>query len=244
MSLNYPRPHPILRNLVIMLLLSLSGRMIQADQVSQDSGLWSQIDSNVSLGVIDPRLARYRILMTGEARFFEDFNHFTQGIVRFLPSYQFNDNITLHFGYTWIPTLPIHEQDFDEHDINQALTWTFKPDWGKLSTRTMLEWRFVTTGSQVAARFRQKIRASYGLPAIDKRLSLVGWEEVFFNGNTVDWGPQGGFDQNRAFAGFSWQMDSKGHYYLELGYMNHYIYHPDRNDLMNHMLLSSIQIRY
>ncbi|MGR9053359.1 MAG: DUF2490 domain-containing protein, partial [Gammaproteobacteria bacterium] len=68
--------------------------------------------------------------------------------------------------------------------------------------------------------------------------------EAFINANTVDWGPVGGFDQNRAFAGFGWQPDRRSPVSLELGYLNQYIHRQGRDDIMNHMLFSGIQLKF
>ncbi|MGR9116266.1 MAG: DUF2490 domain-containing protein [Gammaproteobacteria bacterium] len=215
-----------------------------ADELVEDSGLWTQIDGIVNLDSIDPKLDRFLLAATGEARFFDDFNHLSQGIIRLMPGFRFNENITLLFGYTWNPNDRINGRNFHEHDINQAFIWSLNPDWGQLKTRTMVEWRFVSNDSQLAVRLRQRIRAKYRLDALDRRLSLVGSEEIFFNANTVDWGPEGGFDQNRAFAGFDWQIDDKGHFTLELGYLNQYIYQPNRSDRLNHMLFTGILFNF
>ena len=233
-----------LRMLLLLILPALPLQAGHADELVDDAGLWSQIEGVVNLDKIDPKLDRFLLAFTGEARFFDDFNHLSQGIIRLTPGFQFNDNITLFFGYTWIPNDLLHGQDFDEHDVNQAFIWNFKPGWGQLSARTMVEWRFVSNDSQMAVRLRQKVRAKYRLAAISPRLSLIGWEELFINANTVDWGPESGFDQNRAFAGFGWQLDKQEHFTLELGYLNQYVHLPNHNDLLNHMLFSGIQFRF
>ena len=229
---------------LLLLLTTFPLRAVHAEGLTDDAGLWTQVDGVVHLDKIDHRLDRFLLATTGEARFFDDFNRLSQGIIRLTPGFQFNDNITLFFGYTWIPNDLIKGRDFDEHDINQAFCWSIRPDWGQLSARTMVEWRFVSNDSQMAVRLRQKVRAKYPLPAINPRLSLVGWEEVFINANTVDWGPVSGFDQNRVFTGFGWQLDNRAHFTLELGYLNQYIHHPDRNDLLNHMLFTGILYRF
>ncbi len=217
---------------------------LRANDLVIDSGLWSQVEGHFKLENIDPKLNRFRLWTTGEARFFNDFDRFGQGIVRFVPGYQFNDNIALFFGYTWLSTILSDGRTLHEHNINQAMNWSTSTDWGGYSARSMIEWRFVDYDSQMATRFRQKIRGIYRLQNIHPHLSLIGWEEVFINVYSVDWGPESGFDQNRVFAGFGWQFDSTGHYTFEVGYMNQYISRPQQDDLMNHMLLSSLQIRF
>lgn len=224
--------------------LGLFSSLLTADDIINDSGLWSQVEGNFKLENFDSSLDRFRLWFTGEARFFNDFNRFSQGVVRIVPGYQFNDNIALYFGYTWQPTALKNGDTIHEHNINQAMTWSQASDWGNLSSRSMIEWRFVNHDSQMATRFRQKVRADYNLGNFAPYLSLIAWEELFLNVYSVDWGPESGFDQNRVFAGLGWRFDQAGHYTFELGYMNHYISRPNQNNVMNHMLLGSLQIRY
>lgn len=225
----------------MLLLISSATR---ADDLIQDSGLWAQLIGNFNLQQLNPKLKRFRLGILGESRIFDDFDRYAQSILRITPGFEFNDSITLYFGYTWIPTFLKNGATRNEHDINQALYWKKKSAWGGLTTRTMLEWRFVEHDSQTAARLRQKVIAKYRLAPVNPHLSLVGWEELFLNINTVDWGPESGFDQNRAFAGFNWQFDQAGHYALETGYLNRFIHHADRPDTMQHMLLSGLHIRF
>lgn len=230
--------------ILFSLVLSLINTVSDADELIDDSGLWSQVEGHLKLESFHPKLERFRLWFTGEARFFDDFGRFRQGVVRFVPGYQFSDEIALFFGYTWQPTVLDNGKALHEHNINQAMTWSKSNDWGVLSARSMIEWRFLEGDAQMATRLRQKVRASYRLGRLHPRLSLIGWEELFINVYDVDWGPDGGIDQNRLFAGFGWEFDQAGHYTFEVGYMNHYISRPDRDDIMNHMLLSSLQIRF
>ncbi|WP_305906849.1 DUF2490 domain-containing protein [Methylomarinum sp. Ch1-1] len=227
--------------LLTCLCLSLVNPPSRADELINDSGLWSQVEGHFKLETFHPKLHRFRLWTTGEARFFDDFGRFSQGVVRIVPGYQFSEEIALFFGYTWQPTVLRNGKTLDEHDINQAMKWATKTDWGTVSTRSMIEWRFVDNDSQMATRLRQKVRAGYRL---HPHLSLIAWEELFVNVYSVDWGPESGIDQNRLFAGFGWQFDRSGHYTFEVGYMNQYISLPNRDDLMNHMALGSLQIRY
>jgi uncharacterized protein DUF2490 len=232
------------KKLTVTLLLFLSSQSAQSDNLINDSGLWTQIDSNINLGIIDPKLNKWRLISTGEARFFDDFSRYGQGIIRVMPGYQLTDQISLFFGYTWFANTLKNHTSLYEHDINQAFNWASPTDWGKLATRTMLEYRFVQHDSQMAMRLRQRVRANYQLPAIHPHLSLVGWEEVFINLYSVDWGPKSGLDQNRAFVGLNWQFDQASHYHMEVGYLNQYIHRSYKDDLIDHMLLTSLQIRF
>ncbi len=230
--------------LVVGVFLSFFMSAPRAGDPINDSGLWSQIEGHFDLGNFNPKLDRVLLLATGEARFFDDFDRFTQGIIRIMPGYRYDDQISLFFGYTWVPTVLANGSARHEHDINQAMYWTNRYSWGTFSTRTMLEWRFVDDDSEMAARIRQRIRAKYRLSAIHPQLNLIGWEELFLNVYSVDWGPRSGFDQNRLFGGFAWQFDPGGHYWFEVGYMNQYIRHPGDDDLMNHMLFGSLQFNF
>ncbi|MGR9052459.1 MAG: DUF2490 domain-containing protein, partial [Gammaproteobacteria bacterium] len=117
-------------------LAMLSPPSAQADHSVADSGLWTQLDISVDLAHISPKTERFLLSYVGEARFFDQFSRFTQGVVRVMPGYRFDDNITLFFGYTWVPSTPEQNPDFAEHDINQAFNWSSNQGWGNFSARS------------------------------------------------------------------------------------------------------------
>lgn len=229
---------------IIILFILLSYLPIASAELTEDSGWWAQTTGNVNLGHLDPSLQKYRLAFNGQARFFDDFGRFSQGLIRLMPGYQIHKNIGVYMGYTWVPTDLPNRADVYEHDINQAVSWGIPQDWGRFSGRTMLEERFIEQQNQVGVRIRQQFRADYPIMALDKRFKLIVWDEAFFNLNTVNWGAAAGFDQNRAFAGFGWQFDKAGHYTLELGYMNLYLNHDTKADYMSHLLFTNLKFKF
>ncbi len=226
-------------------LLILSGNFATTSAgLVEDSGWWAQTSGNVNLSHLDPALQNFRLAFDGQARFFDDFGRFSQGLIRLMPGYQIHKNISLYIGYTWLPTDLPNRPTVHEHDINQAISWFVLQGWGRFSGRTMLEERFIEKQNQVGVRIRQKFRADYPLVGLSKQLKLIVWDEAFFNLNSVNWGPVAGFDQNRAFAGLGWQFDQEGRYTLELGYMNLYINHGAKVDYMNHLLFTNMQFKF
>jgi Protein of unknown function (DUF2490) len=95
---------------------------------------------------------------------------------------------------------------------------------GKLTTR--LEERTVNNANGLAMRVRQLGQWTYPLT---ERWYLIGIEEIFFNLNTVSWGPQAGFDQNRIFVGAGYRFNAMTR--AEVGYLNNYIHRDFVSDL-------------
>ncbi len=93
--------------------------------------------------------------------------------------------------------------------------------------------------------------------ALDRRLHLVAWDEVFFNLTDSGHEPNGlnamgaaiytpqweyaGFDQNRAFVGVGYQF-IPGTLRAEIGYMNQYVNRPNNaaGDLIGHTTLLQV----
>jgi len=103
-------------------------------------------------------------------------------------------------------------------------------------SRTRLEQRFVETGSDTGWRLRQFVKFRQPFPC-EPRLSVVVWDEAFFDLNSTDWGQFGSFSQNRAFAGFGWTMENLPQSpRVEIGYMHQYIRKRAADDRHNHIL--------
>ena len=91
-------------------------------------------------------------------------------------------------------------------------------------------------------RFRQMLKVSIPLPSAPV-YSLVMSDEYWVNLNNANWGPQRGFDQNRAFVGLGYNLTKE--IKSEVGYMNQYLNRPltpiDRN---NHILSINLYLNY
>jgi hypothetical protein len=100
--------------------------------------------------------------------------------------------------------------------------------------RTRFEERFLPGEDQVGLRIRHMLRSV--IPVDDKRVwAVVFSDEIFFNLNSPSSSMAAGFDQNRAFAGISWNVTPE--FRLEFGYLNNYVDRPSGVDRMNHVPL-------
>ena len=212
----------------------------RADTAS-DKALWLMAAAQGTIDEENPSLARWRWWLDGQARFFESSDGYGQSIVRPGIGYAVSESSTLWAGYAWIRTSPANGSTFDENRIWQQWTSSTVLSTVTLSWRSRLEQRFVQGGNDVGWRFRQFIKVSQPI-AFDSRLHIVGYDEILFWMNDTDWGAQSGFDQNRFFAGFAWQL-REGRT-VELGYLNQFLRRQNADDLINHILSANLLLRF
>lgn len=133
--------------------------------------------------------------------------------------YRFDEHHTVHLGWAYqYSRPPLAAEPTNENRAWEQYTFATPTPAGNLQLRSRLEERTVNIGAGTGVRFRQLAKLAYPLTP---RWSLIGWDELFINANTVDWGPVAGFDQNRVFVGFGYQFDAT--FRTEIGYLNQYI---------------------
>ena len=101
-------------------------------------------------------------------------------------------------------------------------------------TRTRLEERNNISQANAngpSVRFRQRLKYEY---PFTKEWSGIASEEIFFNLNSVNWGPTQGFDQNRVFVGAGYKFNDIVK--TEFGYMNQYVNRNLKSDFIDHQL--------
>ena len=202
-------------------------------QVVDDVGQWNAVFAQGSLG--QNTNSRLKWWFDGHLRFLEDTDGFNQSIIRPGIGWGLGKNSALWAGYGWIRTTPFVGDDFDEHRIWQQWTWSKKFDPFKVATRSRFEQRFVETGEDTGLRWRQFFRAQKSLPT-NVPLTLVLWDEIFFNLNDTDWGQNSGFDQNRVFVGFGIKGSPSARWRTEIGYLHQAINQGGATDRANHIL--------
>ncbi len=141
----------------------------------------------------------------------------TTGIARPGMGVQLTSWLSLWGGYAWIPTFNDNSGDRrDENRLWQQAIFTHRVSSRIfLQARTRVEQRF-GSGDIVAHRIRQFVRADWVPDAFPIR--FVAWDEFFVGLRGADWGPQSGYDQNRAFLGIGLPIDSFAR--VEIGYLN------------------------
>lgn len=163
---------------------------------------------------------------------------FSQLILRPAVGYQINPHVSVWQGYAWIPTFQPRSRI--ENRIFQQLQLEGHLKKLRLTNRSRLEQRWIEGTDHTAVRFRNMTRAAYPLGK-SQHWSLVGSDEFFVNLNTVENGPQGGFDQNRIFVGMNRKLNQ--HLNAEAGYLNDLVHHkgptPER---MNHIIVFTLNV--
>jgi hypothetical protein len=121
---------------------------------------------------------------------------------------------SLWTGYGYTPTF---NPERDEHRVFQQSLYEWQPGPFSASNRTRLEQRWLEHAHDTSWRLRNQLRFAYPLPG-HPTIALVVADEIFANLNTVDTAPVSGFDQNRFFAGISYQVNSVLR--IEVDYVN------------------------
>jgi hypothetical protein len=141
--------------------------------------------------------------------------------------YRFDDHHSVYAGYGFqhvlepLASVPTNEnRGWQQYDFQEATPY------GGLKLTSRFEERTVNNAGGLALRIRQLGQWTYPL---SDRWYLIGAEEVFFNLNTVSWGPQAGFDQNRIFVGAGYRLTAMTR--AEIGYLNNYIHRDFVSDL-------------
>lgn len=161
---------------------------------------------------------------------------FSALILRPAVGYQMNKYVSVWQGYAWIPTFQPNSRI--ENRIFQQLLIENSVKKLRLVNRTRLEERWLEGTNKTAVRFRHLARVAYPIGKSQK-WSLVAYDELFVNLNTVEHGPHGGFDQNRTFAGINRQINKQIN--AEAGYMNNLVNrkNPTPNHI-NHIILLTL----
>jgi hypothetical protein len=150
--------------------------------------------------------------------------------------YQVN-NHKFYIGYARQYSQKPYGNYVNENIAWQQYNYSDTTHYGIFSLRTRVEERTLAENSQTSLRYRQQVKVVY--PFTDK-ISVVGSEELLISLNSVDWGPQAGFNQNRIFVGMGYNINKT--YRTEVGYMNQYIDRGIVNDLMNNLISLNLYI--
>ncbi|MEL7015965.1 MAG: DUF2490 domain-containing protein [Pseudomonadota bacterium] len=198
----------------ISLICLCTAVFISAPARAQDTQLWTALFANGQPND-DSRLLLW---FDGHARYINDVDRLGVSIIRPGVGTKINSSLSLWAGYAWVVSRAADRPSITEHRLWQQATYTaLEGKWGRLSGRTRLEQRFLETGDDTGWRVRQFFR--WAKP-VSPRWTLTAWNETFIALNDTDFGAEGGYDQNRFFAGARWRATSR--LSLEGGYLlNH-----------------------
>lgn len=221
--------------------LMLAGSSSHAGTV-EDFNTWIQYTITGPVGRSRDGNNPWRFTFDSPNRFGGNSRHYSQGVWRGGIGYALSKQWSVWAGYGYTDTdVPYARTPFGEHRPFQQVIWTGQRARLSLSSRHRLEERFPETGDDMGLRSRHQFRVSHPVAGVNP-LSAVASTELFFNLNATDYGARRGFDQNRTFAGISWQWSKVIR--TETGYMNHYTRRPGRENRMNHIWILNVSLAF
>ncbi|MCA9475703.1 MAG: DUF2490 domain-containing protein [Nitrospira sp.] len=199
----------------------------------QDFRLWTPVYLTAPLG------KRIKAYMEVNPRFSDDASKLDQLILRPALGYQLTSSLSVWQGYAWVTN---YEPGFSqEHRIFQQLIYAHTFPTLKILSRSRLEERWIQNAVGTSIRARTMLRGDLPVPRLSG-FSLVAYDEIFVNLNTINHGPESGFDQNRTFLGFNYQFTSN--LSLDMGYQLQITNNarPHLINTANHILLLQLFI--
>ncbi|MEY2697693.1 MAG: hypothetical protein RL333_1831 [Pseudomonadota bacterium] len=152
--------------------------------------------------------------------------------------YKIDDHHTLYAGYGFQHVVePLASVPTNENRGWQQYNYEHFTPYGGFKLSSRLEERTVNNAGGLALRARQLVQWTYPLNAL---WYLIAAEELFFNLNTVAWGPVAGYDQNRVFAGIGYRFNPTTR--AEIGYLNNYINRDFVEDLDVNFLTFNVYV--
>jgi hypothetical protein len=242
-NVNIRKPLPCsLATLALGLLVALAGSSsAQSNGTEDDAGAWFMLMADGRFERPPGEPAPWRWWFDAQGRFLDDSNGYDQGLLRPALGYDLSERSSLWLGYAFVHSDPVGRASSEEHRIFEQFLWARHFDTVGFQSRTRLEQRFDERGSETGWRFREFVKATYPF-ASRPNLGLAGYEEVFFDLNSTDWGQDSGFSQNRLFAGLFWKSGPT--ITFELGYLNQLIDNDDSADRMNHILSLNLFLKF
>jgi hypothetical protein len=219
--------NPICRSIVAATVLTLlipAARPARAQD--NEFQVWTPVYLNLAFN--EKLLGWYEV----QPRFSND--GVAQLLLRTAVGYRFADKASAWFGYAWTPTLEPSYRT--ENRIYQQLLMADDFSFGRLTSRTRLEQRWIGSTSGVAVRFRTLLRDQIPVSK-DGNWRAVVQDEIFANLNSPRGGPVSGFDQNRFFLGVNRLFDE--HLNVDFGYQMQFVNVRGSgvSDQINHILL-------
>jgi hypothetical protein len=211
-------------------LLALPER-VDAQQ-TEDSGIWLGGFANGKLPAsLNNDAGSWRLWTDVQVRFGDNASRFSQGVLRPGIGYAIGRGWTVWVGYAYIRTDPPYSTSTTtEQRLWEQASWSGAVGTTVLSSRTRMEQRFVSNGSDTGWRLREFVKASRRL-ARQPIWSVVVSDEFFLNLNSTDFGASAGSDRNRFFVGPGVALSRA--LVMEIGYLNQYTFRsngPDKND--------------
>ena len=208
----------------------------QDSRADEDSGVWVAVFANGKLPKpLNDETGSWRLWLDAALRFGDDASRLSQAVLRAGTGYTLSKSWTAWVGYAYIRTeAPYAATPTDEQRIWEQAIWSGAIGQTQVSSRTRLEQRFFSGGSDLGWRLREFVKLTWRMGS-DNTWSLVGSDEIFVNLNDATLTPtlaaMSGLDRNRFFVGPGVNISDSLR--AEFGYMNQYTFRhngPDKND--------------
>ena len=218
-----------------------------AEAATEDNGAWFGAFANGKLPPsLNDQTGSWRLWLDAQLRLGDDASSFSQGVLRAGVGYALSEAWSLWAGYAYIRTEPPYATTpTNEQRIWEQAIWNGAIGQTKLSSRTRLEQRFFSGGTDTGWRLREFVKLVQPLGA-GNAWSLVVSDEIFVNLNDANFAPNlravAGLDRNRFFVGPGINLNQFAR--TEVGYMNQYTFRnngPDKND---HILAANVFVNF
>ena len=210
----------------VLFLVALAPRLSIA--VEDDARLWSTGTATIALP------AEFEASLQLQTRFFDDISDLERVVVRPWIGRPLGHGFSAALGYD--AHLIREPMEREEHRAWQQLGFGHPLLALGAAHRARLEERFIEDVDETAVRLRYLLRLTAPIP--ETSVKLVVANEAFFDLNSVSGGPDSGFGETRAFAGFEFGLGDA--VVAEAGYQLQYV---DRKpeDAANHTLMLSLR---
>ncbi len=221
-----------MRKLACPLLLFLASTC-PSWAADDEAGFWAT--GSISTGLAE----HWRAALDIQPRFVDGVDTLERVVLRPSLTRRISEPLALTLGYD------AHLIESPAGRVEQRL-WQQAMITGALATmqthlRIRIEERFIedVDSAAVRGRFRAGVKWPTGFSLLTHAIVR---NEIFFNLNAPDGGPDTGFDQNRFFAGFARRL--AGNLDGELGYQMQYIDRSGREDLAIHQAFVALSMRF
>ncbi len=223
--------------LVLLMGLAVSGTGFAED----DTSIWISNTYQTDFGG-----SKYLAFVELQPRFNKDNSKFNQLIVRPFVGYKITKQFQAWIGFAWQGEYNSRDKfDLATKDIVEQLQWVdnLTPELN-FQYRFRLEQRFFAD-ADLSHRMRHRFRFQYSIP--ESKFFLVAFDELFIYLNSVNYGRlehsvQSGINQNRSYLGIGYKITP--HINIDTGYQLQYVNNFGKEDMMNHVWLTNLNINF
>jgi hypothetical protein len=182
---------------------------------------------------------KYQLSLEVQPRMGANWERFDRLFVRPAVTYNLRSDLGASFGYAWAPGFldsELHRDFRLEQRLWQQILFRHELGNWQWQHRLRPEQRFIEDTDGMSIRLRYFVRGSYGLNP-ENSVGLTGFNEFFVTLNSIEDGPQSGYDRNRVFMGPFWR---EGAVRYEVGYILEHVHRFGDDQRWVHALWSAL----